>query len=1323
MEKSNIQKILNYYLEYEIYNIANSSQIKTDLKNCYILKGKIDSKEVIEELNKLKQNKIRSVTEKFIGKRINDKEETINEIIQELNNLNSEQSNQIQVAFRIESLLKEKIKNIDIKIIENFANQICDIKGTNEFWMYSHNISLISQNSRRSKKQPIFILRCELENEKIKITDANVNSETINTILTILLEKEMADISIEYEEAILNYSKEIKSSIDSGDVEHIIDLFYDKLNEYVDSHLTKENIRKISQKNSFYNLNEEYIITFDEITDDAIKNIKEDIELLKKVIEYDNYIPNLLNKYLNGSIDKKNINDIKYEKTHKGNYKSNYGVGQGQYKIVNTINDNDLITVEGPPGTGKTSLLKEIIANKIVERANLILKNWNEEFIATNYYGNTYYKIDWYNRDIETIKSIVVSSKNGEAIENVGKVVNKDIKYMMPISRMYKRTQRLKNGTKEKEISKYKGLICLPLGKQDNVQDFRDFLYQRFIPILEKLQNKNNIEVAIEKVKKNYQKKLKEVKEYEKFLLKLSQIKNPKYYFYEIDVNQKEKVKEIEESLNKDKNDNENKIQKIKSKRIEINKKLNNKEIELKENKEDTEKINNKIRDSKQRIVKYKNNIQYLEKNRDNFEKISKNIFTKLVNYKIYKKNKNVNFGKEIIEMQVANETENKQIEQYIKEKSILEKEKDKLTKQYEEIKVKCQKLQREDEEIETKLTEIKLIEEFNKKNKIKYWNYSSTIEMYCKSYLNELNQELFQLALKLNEVYIIKNGKKIAENLRLFLSEEQPSYICQKFYDSTDIYNNKKQEGIRNLWNTLFLCFPVVTTTLDSFCKRCFHLIPEYIDLELIDEAGQILPHNLVSALYRAKKAVIVGDVNQIEPIYSNVNRNFYKYQKEIGERFEDIKIDGNSIQTLANKNTDILSDGENIILNEHYRCEKNIINFSNQNVYENKLNMHIKDDFNKPFSNNMIALDVRGKRTEKENQKGNKNENKVEVEACIQTIKYIKEQDKNEPSIAIVTPYKEQKHLIESRLKRERLTEIKVGTVHAFQGQEKDYIIFTPTLDVLEPKWSVKFIGNKCNMLNVAVTRAKKQFIYIGNLEVAEQTENYLAKLIKYIKENGVIYSLYNTEESELNKDFDEKILQILQPELEIDNDNIGIYIKENFEKGIILDAKQHYDLLMCTLKNTKKELFIMAPWIRDNVIDEKFMNEIKRLKENNCKIKIIFGYKNGNKNVAGPDEIVNELVRTNSLGFAKKESVRKIVNELYNLLGKENFVYAPPTHAKIVIVDEKYMFMGSHNWLSNAGKMEEKNRAKEGTAITTSKEAISYTKENFFYTTSKN
>ena len=40
MEKDGTLKILNYYLEYEIYNLANSTQIKTDMNNCYIIKEK-----------------------------------------------------------------------------------------------------------------------------------------------------------------------------------------------------------------------------------------------------------------------------------------------------------------------------------------------------------------------------------------------------------------------------------------------------------------------------------------------------------------------------------------------------------------------------------------------------------------------------------------------------------------------------------------------------------------------------------------------------------------------------------------------------------------------------------------------------------------------------------------------------------------------------------------------------------------------------------------------------------------------------------------------------------------------------------------------------------------------------------------------------------------------------------------------------------------------------------------------------------------------------------------------------------------------------------
>ena len=469
-----------------------------------------------------------------------------------------------------------------------------------------------------------------------------------------------------------------------------------------------------------------------------------------------------------------------------------------------------------------------------------------------------------------------------------------------------------------------------------------------------------------------------------------------------------------------------------------------------------------------------------------------------------------------------------------------------------------------------------------------------------------------------------------------------------------------------------------------------------------------------MVSAIYRTKKAVIVGDINQIEPIYNNVNKEFLKNQKEIGQKFESIKIPDNSIQSLANKNTDILNKNENIILNDHYRCEKNIINFSNECVYDNKLNMYKKDDKDKPFLDNMIALDVRGKK-EKDYYL-----NKLEIDSCIEIIKYIKEKariEKEEPTIAIITPFKKQKEELKNRIEKEKLGDIKVGTVHAFQGQERDYIIFSQVIDSLQPKSIVNFIGKKCNMLNVAVTRAKKQFIYLGNLELATQANNYMSKLIKYINKNGLIYSLYDIEKTALVNNWDERILQILQPGLELENDNIGIYISQHSEKGIMKDAKQHYELLRYAIKNAKNEICIMSPWLRKNVIDEEFLNDIKKLKENNCIIKIVYGFKKIDANTSNVEELVTNLENSKALGYASKEEVIEILEKMYKIIGKENFIYNGPTHAKIFIIDGKYMFIGSHNWLSNAGRTKESGRALEGSIITTNKSSINYTREQFF------
>lgn len=172
----------------------------------------------------------------------------------------------------------------------------------------------------------------------------------------------------------------------------------------------------------------------------------------------------------------------------------------------------------------------------------------------------------------------------------------------------------------------------------------------------------------------------------------------------------------------------------------------------------------------------------------------------------------------------------------------------------------------------------------------------------------------------------------------------------------------------------------------------------------------------------------------------------------------------------------------------------------------------------------------------------------------------------------------------------------------------------------------------------------------------------------------------SLYDIEDVALVNNWDEKILQILEPGLELDNDNIGLYISQHSKKGLIKDAKQHYELLKYAIKNAKSEIYIMAPWVSKNVVDDEFVNDIKKLKERNCTIKIVYGYKKVNTETLDIEQLVMRLKDNKALGFASKDEVIEIIQEMHKIIGKENFIYKGPTHAKILIVDSKYMFIGS-------------------------------------------
>jgi superfamily I DNA and/or RNA helicase len=86
----------------------------------------------------------------------------------------------------------------------------------------------------------------------------------------------------------------------------------------------------------------------------------------------------------------------------------------------------------------------------------------------------------------------------------------------------------------------------------------------------------------------------------------------------------------------------------------------------------------------------------------------------------------------------------------------------------------------------------------------------------------------------------------------------------------------------------------------------------------------------------------------------------------------------------------------------------------------------------------------------------------------------------------IGIITPYKEQQRLLAKTIGR---TEC-IGTVHSFQGQERDLII----LDLVRanPRKEIGFTRQP-NQLNVALSRARQKLIIITNLHTYEGHEQF--------------------------------------------------------------------------------------------------------------------------------------------------------------------------------------------------------------------------------------
>lgn len=277
--------------------------------------------------------------------------------------------------------------------------------------------------------------------------------------------------------------------------------------------------------------------------------------------------------------------------------------------------------------------------------------------------------------------------------------------------------------------------------------------------------------------------------------------------------------------------------------------------------------------------------------------------------------------------------------------------------------------------------------------------------------------------------------------------------------------------------------------------------LTQDLFDLVVIDEASQCDVASALPLLARAKRALIIGDPHQLTHITSlSANR-----ERVIGQRWglsedrvEEFSYRARSSFSMAASRLDEAP----ILLNLHFRSHPAIIGFSNEQIYGQQL--EFCSDRRPPTGLSAIEWQRVGGDSQT-GPRGRSLVNRFEADAIADVVKHeLSLAATKHLSLGAVTPYRAQAELIRDCLARalgkERAREVPVATAHRFQGDERDIIYFSPVVGPSMTEWQARFAADP-NLVNVALTRARRRLVVVGNMEACLQHGHLLADLARYI------------------------------------------------------------------------------------------------------------------------------------------------------------------------------------------------------------------------------
>lgn len=483
--------------------------------------------------------------------------------------------------------------------------------------------------------------------------------------------------------------------------------------------------------------------------------------------------------------------------------------------------------------------------------------------------------------------------------------------------------------------------------------------------------------------------------------------------------------------------------------------------------------------------------------------------------------------------------------------------------------------------------------------------------------------------------------------------------------------------------------------------------------DLLIVDEGGQISPEVAAPGFALAKRAIVVGDTQQIAPVVTlgeTLERQNLAECDLIDGSDDDTGVEAinhlgqgptqGSVMRIAqqacayhylHRQRGVNGHPNGMFLDEHRRCFDEIIDYCNTLCYDGLLTLkrgRAVAPSNAQFSASdadslsVSATDSGQPLTEADRatlrlqqlqplsfwhidgqcqERNSSRVNEAEALAVAQWIcehadalvaRYSKDGEPQPLSrlVAVVTPFKAQANAIKHELSQAlggKAQQLTVGTVHSLQGAERQVVLFS---GVYSGSDDGPFIDSAPSMLNVAVSRAKDHFIFIGDMHLLARQP--------FSKPRGLLYSY-------LTRYPGADIPLAFSPRLSAADDST---------LEVIFNHQAHDKLMFEAIANAHQRVCILSPWVLQRELERpELVKALDTLRQ-----------RNADKGRPVPVWIYLDERFSSSKWHDSQHDFHAYL-QAFAERHQVTFRLCQQLHAKMLLVDNDLHACGSFNWLS--------------------------------------